>query len=290
MSNNEKQTKGWLERFLTVFGDLKVFRWPLFFLYDPGSYLVKGEDMRQVLELIQPGDVLVRGYVNYLDGYFIPGYFSHAGLYLGEVDRDKLGDGWTDEYAPLEKVKAECKSGKQMVIHAMAEGVFMEDLLNFCRCDYMAILRFPEQLTRNDTSPQILFNAAQSNSEERQIEERLERGETIYFKEVFPIIYKLALSQLGRAYDFRFNFESFDTFSCSELVYYCAKSVCWHLCLSPIEKRVLFIKKSMIEPDAFARCDKLQLVWHSKSVDQKVISEMRKGAAPAAATAVAPVA
>ena len=37
------------------------------------------------MEIIQPGDVLLRGFNKYLDGKFIPdekGY-SHAGLYAG---------------------------------------------------------------------------------------------------------------------------------------------------------------------------------------------------------------
>ena len=35
------------------------------------------------------------------------------------------------------------RAGEQMVVHALAEGVLMEDLIQFCRCDYMAVLRFP---------------------------------------------------------------------------------------------------------------------------------------------------
>lgn len=282
MSDKAERKRDLLAHFLTVFGDLKVFRWPFFFLYDPGSYRVKGEDMRQVIEVVKPGDILVRGYLNYLDGYFIPGYFSHVGLYLGEVDPDALADDWSDEYAPLEKVRALCKSGKQMVIHSMAEGVFMEDLLNFCRCDYMAILRFPERLAREEAAPPAVFDAKDFNSEERRIASQLERGEAVDFASVFPVIKRLALSQLGKDYDFRFNFESFDNFSCSELVYYCAKSLCWHLCLCPADRKVLFVKKSMLEPDAFARCDKLELIWHSKSVDERLLAELRPGATAAA--------
>ena len=46
--------KDLVARFLTIFGDIKIFPGPLFFLYDPGSYLVKGEDMRQVMKIVQP--------------------------------------------------------------------------------------------------------------------------------------------------------------------------------------------------------------------------------------------
>jgi hypothetical protein len=63
------------ERFLTVFGDIKVFRFPFFLVYDPGSYQVKGDDVRALLGVLQPGDILLRSYSNYLDGKFIPGKF-----------------------------------------------------------------------------------------------------------------------------------------------------------------------------------------------------------------------
>ena len=279
-TNTNAGKKDLIANFLTVFGDLKVFKFPFFFLYDPGSYLVKGEDMREVIRTVEPGDILLRGYGNYLDGYFIPGYFSHVGLYLGKVDKDQLDSIWSDEYAPLDHVKGLVKNGEQMVIHAMAEGVFMEDILNFCRCDYMAILRFPKHLTSDGSPPPQVFDADLYNSEENEIEGRLKRGETVNFEDVLPIIYKLALSQLGRGYDFRFNFKTFDTFSCSELLYYCAKSLCWHLNLCPTDKKaLLFFKKNMLEPDAYARCGKLNVVWTSKSVDQKILGEMRQEAA-----------
>ncbi|HYY58660.1 MAG TPA: hypothetical protein VE842_15105, partial [Pyrinomonadaceae bacterium] len=219
----DPRKKGILESFLTVFGDLKVFRWPLFFLYDPGSYLVKGKDMREVINIVRPGDILVRGYVNYLDGYFIPGYFSHAGLYLGHVDAEYLKSIWSDDerYAPLDEVLEKCHAGEQMVIHSMAEGVFMEDLLNFCRCDHMMILRFPDNLTRGPGNGEKLFSKAEEFSrEEKEIASRLERRESVPFSEVLPVITKVALSQLDRGYDFRFDFADFENLSCTEFVYY----------------------------------------------------------------------
>ena len=35
-----------------------------------------------------------------------------------------------------------------MVIHTLAEGVLIEDLLNFCRTDYLTVLRFPEKIKK----------------------------------------------------------------------------------------------------------------------------------------------
>jgi hypothetical protein len=273
----EPRKKGTMESFLTVFGDLKVFRWPLFFLYDPGSYKVKGKDMREVINLIQPGDILLRGYINYLDGYFIPGYFSHAGLYLGRVDAEYLKKIWTDDdnYAPVDEVIRKCQTGEQMVIHSMAEGVFMEDLLNFCRCDRMIVLRFPEELRRGTGLSNPFSKADDFSGEEKEIAARLERGETVLFSEVFPIVYKVALSQLGRGYDFRFDFSDFETLSCSEFVYYSTKCLEWYAGLCPAEKRVLFIKKTVLEPDVFLCSDKLNIAWQSDSVDRQRVASLR---------------
>jgi hypothetical protein len=272
--------KDLIARFLTMFGDIKIFPGPLFFLYDPGSYLVKGEDMREVIKIVQPGDILLRGYTNYLDGRFIPGYFSHVGFYLGPIDRKELEAEWSDEYTPLDQLKG-LKTGEQMVIHSMAEGVFMEDVLNFCRCDYMAVLRFPQELKGSDAPPLAVFDATKYNKAEEAIEARLKAGETVQFSEVWPIFRNIALSQLDKSYDFRFDFKSFDSFSCSELVYYSAKSFCWHLGIEPTTKKALYVvKKFMLEPDVYAANENLTWVWQSKSVDQKLLGNVRKSAAP----------
>ena len=62
-------------KLLAIFGDIKVFKWPMFILYQPQGYGMKGPDVREVLRCIKAGDILLRGYNNYLDGYFIPGFF-----------------------------------------------------------------------------------------------------------------------------------------------------------------------------------------------------------------------
>jgi uncharacterized protein YycO len=88
----------------------------MFLIYDPGSYLVTGEKCRVILDVIKPGDVLLRGYDHYLDSFFIPtgkSKCSHSGIYIGE----------------------------NMVVHSIAEGVKCEDVLNFIRADRVVVLR-----------------------------------------------------------------------------------------------------------------------------------------------------
>lgn len=99
--------------FLNILGDIKVYRFPMFIVYDPTTYFIKGYHTRQAMDIIEPGCILCRKYVNYVDGFFIPGKFSHSAIYVGD--------------------------GK--VIHAIAEGVETIDIIDFLRCDGFCILK-----------------------------------------------------------------------------------------------------------------------------------------------------
>lgn len=108
----------WIKtKFLTIFGDIKVFSHPMFIVYDPSYYKMTGEKIRNAEKLLKPGDVICRGYDNYLDSYFIamssPDLFSHAGVYVGN----------------------------NTVIHAMSPHVRKDDVIDFMLCDRIAIYR-----------------------------------------------------------------------------------------------------------------------------------------------------
>jgi hypothetical protein len=101
---------------LTVFGDIKIFPGPLWIVYHPRTFRIKGAETRHISSLIEPGDVVMRAYTSYLDGYFIPkgeSKCSHSGLYVG--------DG--------------------LVVHSIAEGAQEIDLIDFCRTDRIVVLR-----------------------------------------------------------------------------------------------------------------------------------------------------
>ena len=63
------------------------------------------------------GDVVMRKYVHYLDGYFIPGKFSHSSIYVGDGQ----------------------------IIHSVADGVEYIDVIDFLRCDAFCIVRPKKQ-------------------------------------------------------------------------------------------------------------------------------------------------
>ena len=99
--------------FLTIFGNIHLnnyFVWIPY--YKPTSYKIKGKQTRELMATVKPGDVMLRGYDDYVDGLFI-GKWSHAALVLNETE----------------------------VIHSMSQGVFRQDLLDFYRTDRICILR-----------------------------------------------------------------------------------------------------------------------------------------------------
>lgn len=102
------------EKFLRIFGDIKILPYPPFLYYQPGDYYkASGAEARRAMQMLRPGDIICRGYDSYLDGFFIPGRFSHTGVYTG--------------------------SGK--ITHAVAEGVSQIDTIDFLRCDRFIVIR-----------------------------------------------------------------------------------------------------------------------------------------------------
>jgi hypothetical protein len=107
----------WLVKGLSkLISSLQVFPYPLFVIWGPTSYKVKGHHARKVLDNLQTGDIILRRYDRYVSPWFIPGWWKHVGIYIGD----------------------------NKVIHATTEGVIEEDILTYLRCDYVAVMRVPE--------------------------------------------------------------------------------------------------------------------------------------------------
>jgi len=97
---------------INFFADIR-FYWLGFVLFGNSSYQLKGDQMREILNAIKPGDILLRRYNHYLGSVLVPGHYSHAAIYIGD-DR---------------------------VIHMLGKGITNEDILTFMRCDDVAIMR-----------------------------------------------------------------------------------------------------------------------------------------------------
>lgn len=101
------------DTFWKIVGNTKVFRYPLWFVYDPDQPKVSGKHVFALMEILKPGDILMRGWRHYLNGYFIPGNYSHGGIYIGD----------------------------NQVLHAVPEGVVRCNLIDFIMADRFCVLR-----------------------------------------------------------------------------------------------------------------------------------------------------
>jgi len=84
---------------------------PPWFVYRPDIHKVRGADVRRILDIVEPGDILLRRFDSYLNTLFTPGYFSHAGIFVGN----------------------------NQIVHAVSQGTISEDILNFCRADAVCV-------------------------------------------------------------------------------------------------------------------------------------------------------
>jgi len=101
---------------LVFIAGIRFYKYPMFLiLWGDTSYKIKGPHMREILNIIQPGDVLLsRTNAHVFSRWGIPGYFSHSGFYVGN----------------------------NKVIHMLDKGVVIEDILTFMRCDDLMVLRY----------------------------------------------------------------------------------------------------------------------------------------------------
>lgn len=282
-------------RFIAWLGTLKFFKAPLCLVEDPGTYRITGSDLRALVggerPKLQPGDILLRGYDGYLDGELIRRtggargagrYLSHAALYVGYLndtrDREIAArrlkvmeeDGrWRDA---TEKEKDRFREdpgyfqpGSEMVVHSMAKGVHVEDFLTFARCDYLVVLRLPDEveLVEGEAENRPLVELT---GDALSIDQRLTAKQKVPRAEIVAAAHDSALGRIGSGYDFLFDScHDFHRFSCSEFVYYCFKSVHRHIGLVPRKHSILglFQRDTITPADIQAACDegKLTRVW-----------------------------
>ena len=110
---------------MTKFGDIKVFKFPFWLVYDPHYFKMTGKKILEVVDVIQPGDIILRGYDYYLDGKLL----NYVTLSTANTP---IGNCWSH---------GALYAGDNKVIHAVAEGVSEENIVDFCECDRIAIFR-----------------------------------------------------------------------------------------------------------------------------------------------------
>ncbi|HOY69597.1 MAG TPA: YiiX/YebB-like N1pC/P60 family cysteine hydrolase [Methylotenera sp.] len=136
----------------------------------------------QTMQLqLQPGDILLEKTPFTLTDKSIPGHFGHAAVYVGT--KDQLKEMNLLEKPIVQKNIAKIEEGHG-VVEALRSGVQLNKLQDFMNVDDVAVLR-PKYLTLDDRRQAVT----------------------------------LALSNIGKKYDFNFDVNTTDTIVCSELIY-----------------------------------------------------------------------
>jgi len=137
----------------------------------------------------QPGDILLEKTPFRLTDQFIPGYWGHAAIWVGNEEDLRRLDLW--EHQAIKPWQQEIMGGHS-VIQALRSGVELDSLGQFMNIDDMAVLR-DKTITRTQLR-KVIINA---------------------------------FRQLGKSYDFNFDISSSDRIVCSELVYISYLHINW---------------------------------------------------------------
>lgn len=104
-------------KLLGIIGDIKIYKWPMFIIYDPSYFKMNGDRIQEATEKLQPGDIVLRGYDHYLDSHFIDGDYSHGSICTGKTE----------------------------ITHAVSPKVCTIHPIDFMECDRICILRPKDQ-------------------------------------------------------------------------------------------------------------------------------------------------
>jgi len=161
------------------------------------EYLIHTTDILKRQSELQPGDIFLERREWHATNAGIPGYWTHAALYLGSLEEldtyfqglETLEDNSFSTYISIKYPEAYTTLNNNLeesmrVIEAMRPGVILNSLEETATCDSMAALR-----KKNITK-----------------------------EEQFKVVTQ-ALSHFGKPYDYTFNFLNDNALVCSELVY-----------------------------------------------------------------------
>jgi len=157
-----------------------------------GHLLKKTNIHKEILNQLKPLDIITEKTYFALTDKLIPGHFGHNAIWLGTKD-ELIQNGMWDHKA-IKPYQKDIEAGKS-ILESDRTGTHLKSLKVFMNVDEFAILRLKEiHALTND-----------------RVEE----------------IYTVALSQIGKIYDFNFDVETTDKLVCSELLYQSFTNVFW---------------------------------------------------------------
>lgn len=144
---------------------------------------------KRLKSTLKAGDILLEKTPFRLTDQFIPGYWGHAAIWIGNEQELKALDLW--QHPQVKPWQEKIQQG-HAIIEALRSGVELDPLSHFMNIDDMAVLR-DNKLSKQQLR-EVLLNA---------------------------------FRQLGKAYDFNFDISTSNRIICSELVYVSYLHIDW---------------------------------------------------------------
>jgi len=154
------------------------------------DYFITHEQIEELLSQLEPGDIMFQRRNWYVSNAGMPGFWTHAALYLGTMDEmdeyfsetamDEFGVAFADY---VETNYPTVYQSRGQTIEGKAEGVVMLSMDVSAKADYLAFIR--PKTSKRDKMLAVLY----------------------------------AFDNHMKPYDFNFDFSTDDTFVCSEVVY-----------------------------------------------------------------------
>jgi len=97
-------------------GNIRIYKGGII-LFGDSTYKLKGPDVREITNLLAPGDLVLNSHSHYVSSLFIKGDYGHVGVYVGD----------------------------NQIIHVKTTGIEKNDILTYLRADGAAIVRLTDQ-------------------------------------------------------------------------------------------------------------------------------------------------
>jgi hypothetical protein len=161
-------------------------------------------ELARMRSLIKPGDIFLNRSDYYISNIGIPGFWTHAGLYIG--DRNERNDFFANDKASKKWVKAQGESS----------GNFEKLLLKKYKTSYQSqVDELGDFSIIESLSEGVVISSFEAGAKKEGIvilRPLLEK------KEIAAAIYK-AFSEVSKPYDYDFDFSTDQSIACTELIF-----------------------------------------------------------------------
>lgn len=147
------------------------------------------DEKREIVSQLKPLDIMLEKTPFRLTDQFIPGYYGHVAIWVGDESDLRALDLW--DHPTIKKYQKEILAGKR-IIEALRPGVQINSLDHFLNIDDLLVLR-DNHLT-DDQRREFVIRA---------------------------------FEQIGKEYDFNFDVETDSKIVCSEIVYVVFHDIDW---------------------------------------------------------------